>query len=170
MENTTLEIQELLEVVDLNTFSPEKVDMHGVSEDAVVEALWASQGNIAYASKLLDIPYACLYNHINKNEKLKEYLKRATDIHNNLKCDVLQELAFHKALAGDTTLIWKLLCSYGRERGFGDISKVALSSDIPPHVSELLLSLKTIRENAITETRVCDKELSQENKSARGCC
>ena len=102
------------------------------------------------------------------NPALKAYLKKAAEIRNDLRCDILEDIAFSKALAGDPTLIWKLLCSFGKSRGYGDVQKVDMTHTIPSHVSDLLSSLKDLRKNVISETTVCPTAGSKEDEHSGG--
>jgi hypothetical protein len=160
------DIKCLIEEVDISSLPPDKYDFSAFSEDAVLEALWASQGNMARASRLLEVPYAVLHHYLSKNEKLRTYLRNAALIRNDLRCDLLEDMAFVKALAGESSLIWKLLCTYGKLRGYGDFQKIDMNHTIPVHVTELLNSLKTIRQDALTKTTICDNSVNEENKPA----
>lgn len=144
---------------------PEKYDTSLLREEVVKEALWAAQGNLTKAAKYMNLPYSMLYHYVNKNEILKGYIKTVQSLRNNLRCDILEDLAFNQALLGDSSLIWKLLCTYGKEKGYGDTTKVNLTASISPQLTSLLASLKDLRDvtsDNQSETEksftVCNKE------------
>jgi len=126
-------------------FLPEERMPLNASLEVVKEAIWCSQGNVTRASRILDCSHSSLWNYINNNPDLKSYVILAQEYRNDIRADVLEDLAFNKALYGDTTLIWKLLCTYAGKRGYGDKQSLEIKHDIPPQIQSLLDSLKTTR-------------------------
>lgn len=135
------------------------------SKEAILEAIFVSQGNLTRASKLLNCAHSALHTYVKKDEKLKEYVNRVLEYRNDVRADVLEDLAFNKALYGDTTLIWKLLCTYGSSRGYGDKQQIDVKHDIPPHIKTMLESLSDSRKQDGTESKTedCPKEGSKKN-------
>lgn len=126
-------------------FLPECREALHASPEAIFEAIWCSQGNISRAAKLLTCSHSALWAYIRKDEKIKEYVSKVHEYRNDIRADVLEDLAFNKALFGDSTLIWKLLCTYGAERGYGDKQQIDMKHDIPPHIKTMLESLNSCR-------------------------
>ena len=126
-------------------FLPECREALHASPEAIFEAIWCSQGNISRAARLLACSHSALWHYIKKDEKIREYVRKAQEYRNDIRADVLEDLAFNKALFGDSTLIWKLLCTYGAERGYGDKQQIDVKHDIPPHIKTMLESLNFAR-------------------------
>ena len=126
-------------------FLPECREALHASSEAIFEAIWCSQGNISRAARLLACSHSALWSYIKKDEKIREYVRKAQEYRNDIRADVLEDLAFNKALFGDSTLIWKLLCTYGAERGYGDKQQIDVKHDIPPHIKTMLESLNFAR-------------------------
>lgn len=148
-------------------FLPECREALYASPEAIFEAIWCSQGNISRASKLLNCSHSALWSHIRKNEEVRAYVNKTREYRNDVRADVLEDLAFNKALFGDSTLIWKLLCTYGADRGYGDKQQIDVKHDIPPHIKVMLESLSSARkENSGTEskTTVSTEESNKEDK------
>ena len=122
-------------------FLPECRRALHASPEAIFEAIWCSQGNISRAARLLSCSHSALWYYIRKDEKIREYVKKTQDYRNDIRADVLEDLAFNKALFGDSTLIWKLLCTYGADRGYGDKQQIDVKHDIPSHIKTMLESL-----------------------------
>lgn len=149
-----------------NEFLPECKERLNASPEAIKEAIWCSQGNISRASRLLACSHSALWSYIKKDENLSAYINLTREYRNDIRADVLEDLAFNKALFGDSTLIWKLLCTYGANRGYGDKQQIDVKHDIPPHIKTMLESLDFARkseDNGIkseTEesTKICNKE------------
>src|SRR3972149_2501840 len=142
-------------------FLPEERMPLNASLEVIKEAIWCSQGNVTRASRILDCSHSSLWNYINNNPDLRSYVILAQEYRNDIRADVLEDIAFNKALYGDTTLIWKLLYTYASKRGYGDKQSLEIKHDIPPQIQSLLESLKTTRslevsketlENAKSET------------------
>lgn len=137
-----------------NDFLPEIREALYALPEAIFEAIWCSQGNISRASRLLSCSHSALWNHIRKDKVLSEYVDKAREYRNDIRADVLEDLAFNKALFGDSNLIWKLLCTYGAQRGYGDKQQINIKHDIPPHIKTMLESLNSFRapeDNSETE-------------------
>ena len=153
-------------------FLPECRESLYASPEAIFEAIWCSQGNISRASRLLDCSHSALYSYIRKDEKIREYVNKTREYRNDIRADVLEDLAFNKALFGDSTLIWKLLCTYGADRGYGDRQQIDVKHDIPPHIKTMLESLNYARNSdelkeksePQSQTTNCSQESSKENK------
>lgn len=128
-----------------SNFLPEPREALHALPEAIFEAVWCSQGNVSRASRLLSCSHAALYSYIKNNKPLQEYLERVREYKNDIRLDVLEDLAFNKALFGDSTLIWKLLCTYGASRGYGDKQQIKVEHDIPPHIKTMLESLTQSR-------------------------
>lgn len=126
-------------------FLPECREALHASPEAIFEAIWCSQGNISRAARLLSCSHSALWYYIRKDEKIREYVKKTQDYRNDIRADVLEDLAFNKALFGDSTLIWKLLCTYGADRGYGDKQQIDVKHDIPSHIKTMLESLNFAR-------------------------
>lgn len=131
--------------VACSDFLPECREALHASPEAIFEAIWCSQGNISRAARLLSCSHSALWSYIRKDEKIKEYVSKAQEYRNDIRADVLEDLAFNKALFGDSTLIWKLLCTYGSSRGYGDKQQIDVKHDIPPHIKTMLESLNFAR-------------------------
>lgn len=173
------EIETITTVTEIATriFLPESGAFINAKPEAIIEAIWCSQGNISRASKLLECSHSALWNHIQNNEKLKAYADKVTEYKNDVRADVLEDLAFNKALYGDSTLIWKLLCTYGAKRGYGDKQQLDIKYDMPPHIKTMLESLNCARKaefsikseetsGAKSETTASLKASNEENKPA----
>lgn len=126
-------------------FLPEGREALHASKECIFEAIWCSQGNLTRASKLLNCSHSALHTYVKKDKELKEYVSRVLEYRNDTRMDVLEDLAFNKALFGDSTLIWKLLCTYGSSRGYGDKQQIDVTHDIPPHIKTMLDSLNSAR-------------------------
>lgn len=157
-----------------NDFLPECREALHASPEAIFEAIWCSQGNLSRAARLLACSHSALWNYIKKDEKLSAYMNLTREYRNDIRADVLEDLAFNKALFGDSTLIWKLLCTYGASRGYGDKQQIDVKHDIPPHIKTMLESLNSCRNseqnleqtNATkSETEISPTESNKENKS-----
>lgn len=131
--------------VACSDFLPECREALHASPEVIFEAIWCSQGNISRAARLLSCSHSALWSYIRKDEKIKEYVSKAQEYRNDIRADVLEDLAFNKALFGDSTLIWKLLCTYGSSRGYGDKQQIDVKHDIPPHIKTMLESLNFAR-------------------------
>lgn len=113
--------------------------------EAIMEALYAAQGNLTKSARILECSYESLREYIKKNPPVLKYLEDARDIRNSVRMDILEDLAMNKALAGDTSMIKKLLDTHGRDRGYGEKQTISLTGDIPKGVSELLVGLAELR-------------------------
>lgn len=174
------EIETIVTITEVatNDFLPETQPL-GFIPEAVIEAIWCSQGNITRASKLLECSHSSLWNYIKNNEKMLTYLNKVREYKNDIRADVLEDLAFNKALYGDSNLIWKLLCTYGSNRGYGDKQQLDIKYDVPPHIKNMLESLTSFRSSeknlspipernlelgTKSETNISTSESSKENK------
>lgn len=155
-------------------FLPECREALHASPEAIFEAVWCSQGNISRAAKLLACSHSALWNYIKKDGKLSAYVNLTREYRNDIRADILEDLAFNKALFGDSTLIWKLLCTYGASRGYGDKQQIDVKHDIPPHIKTMLESLNSCRipernleQNNVSEseTKISITESNKEDKS-----
>lgn len=115
---------------------------------AVKEALWAAMGNVTRAALLLGEPRPSLHKYLEEHPELKEYNKNIFAYRNAVRCDFLEDAAFKKALQGDPTMIWKLLQTYGKDRGYAEVEKEV--SKVPKHISEMLLALKGLQSGEVT--------------------
>ena len=134
-------------------FLPEERTPLNATLEVIKEAIWCSQGNITRASKILDCSHSSLWHYINNKPDLKTYVILAQEYRNDIRADVLEDLAFNKSLYGDTTLIWKLLCTYASKRGYGDKQSLEVKHDIPPQIQSLLDSLNIVRSLEIKDAK-----------------
>jgi hypothetical protein len=143
-------------------FLPESKEPLCASEEVIREAIFVSQGNLTRAARLLNCSHKSLHSYVKRNEEMKRYLEAVLEYRNDVRADVLEDLAFNKALMGDTTMIWKLLCVYAGNRGYGDKQQVNLKHEIPPGVRAMIDSLEAMRNGveskAAESTQGSDKE------------
>lgn len=144
------EIITVITEIATENFLPEGNCLGNIPTEAIIEAIWCSQGNISRASRLLECSHSALWGHINKNEVLRNYINKVREYKDDIRADVLEDLAFNKALCGDSTLIWKLLCKHGAKRGYGDKQQIDINYDMPPHIKTMLESLNCARKSEFT--------------------
>lgn len=168
-----LQLVPILEEISIGNFLPEPKHPLDASEECILEALWVSQGSLTRASKILSCSHSSLWSYVKKHPKIKEYLDKVWEYRNDIRSDVLEDLAFNKALLGDSTILWKLLCTYANKRGYGDKQSLEIKHDVPPHIKTMLESLEVSRANFSNETienepksqaKISVVESNQENK------
>ena len=115
------------------------------TEEAVLESLYASQGNLTKAARILECPYEVLFKAIKENPIYSKYIVEVRDIRNSIRMDILEDLAMNKAIAGDTSMIKKLLDSHGQVRGYGEKHTVTVKGDVPKGIVDLLAGLSDLR-------------------------
>lgn len=124
-----------------------ETELDNISINEIYHTLWISQGSITKASIILNCSHSSLWNFIQNNSKLQEYQRKVIEYRNEVRTDVLEDIAFNKALLGDSTILWKLLSTYAPHRGYGDKQSLEIKHDVPPHLKVLLDSLKDLRQD-----------------------
>lgn len=131
--------------VENEAFPKAQIFLEEINPEVIKEAIYASGGVLTRSAALLNIPRDVLYKIIEEDEDLKVYLTYVRETRNDARLDLYEDVAHNKALLGDTTMLWKLMCTYGAKRGYGDKQQLEVSYDIPPHVREIITGLQGAR-------------------------
>lgn|SRR5574337_9592 len=110
----------------------------------VEEAIWVCQGNIIKLAAFLGITYSDLRTYIDADEELLKLITTVREYRNEGRLDILEDLAMQHAIAGDVTVLKRLLDVYGKKRGFGEAKTIELKS-APEHITALISSLKDLQ-------------------------
>lgn len=150
----SLQLVPIIEEISIGNFLPEAKEPLNASKECILEAIWVSQGSLTRASKILSCSHSELWNYVKKQPELKEYLEKVWEYRNDIRSDVLEDIAFNKALLGDSNILWKLLCTYANKRGYGDKQSLEIKHEVPPHIKTMLESLSSCRTESIKEVSV----------------
>lgn len=171
----SLQLIPVIEEVSVGNFLPEAKEPLNASKECILEALWVSQGSLTRASKILSCSHSELWAYVQKNSDIKEYLNKVLEYRNDVRSDVLEDIAFNKALLGDSNILWKLLCTYASKRGYGDKQSLEVKHDVPPHIKTMLESLSSCRtesKNSISaeiSAEVLSNDKPETKASSSGC-
>lgn len=106
---------------------PGKVETFShVSEEKYLAAIRQARGNRAIIAKLLGVNLSGVYERINKNPKLREACRVASE---ELK-DIAETKLFELVEAGDFQAIKFYLSTQGRDRGYGEKLEVSGSVNV----------------------------------------
>lgn len=146
-------------------FLPPYTQRLNQTEGAILEALAASQGNLTKAARILECAYEELHREVKNSPKYTKFLDDTRLIRNSMRMDILEDLAMNLAIAGDTSMIKKLLDSHGKDRGYGERQTISIGADVPKGISDLLSGLAELRNGPQPQTNISITTGEQENKS-----
>lgn len=85
-----------------------------IGPDKIAHALLAARGNRTKAAKLAGCTYQTVYNYIREYPEVREVLHMCEEV----RGDMYERLADEKALRGDSYMIWNVLKTRYKKRGY----------------------------------------------------
>jgi len=96
------------------------------SEEAIIEALKKTGGNVTLSAKMLGIDGRSLRDRIEKSERLQQ----VRDYERNTLVDIAEGNVRRALLNGDIDSSWKMLRTLGKKRGYTEKEEVEVSGGL----------------------------------------